>query len=146
MTRQLRTGNGQNGLILANGGVMTYQHVVCLSSRPRTDGSTYPTKSLLPYELKDRPVPPISLHPEGEAVIEVNSAFLLLSHGLTLIIDLYRWIQSRWQSSTRVCHRTTSLFRWKVSCQRRWYLYTQPAMQRVCRTNWSKWICKRRSR
>ncbi|KAF7870244.1 uncharacterized protein EAF02_009434 [Botrytis sinoallii] len=51
MTRQLRDKKGQvsnhknagisNGLILANGGVLTYQHVVCLSTQPRIDGNQY---------------------------------------------------------------------------------------------------------
>ncbi|KAF7923695.1 uncharacterized protein EAE98_007513 [Botrytis deweyae] len=51
MTRQLRVKRGQlsnhknagvsNGLILANGGVLTYQHVVCLSTQPRIDGNKY---------------------------------------------------------------------------------------------------------
>lgn len=51
MTRQLRSKKGQvsdhknagvlNGLILANGGVLTYQHVVCLSTKPRSDGKEY---------------------------------------------------------------------------------------------------------
>ncbi|TEY83824.1 hypothetical protein BOTCAL_0024g00330 [Botryotinia calthae] len=51
MTRQLRNKKGEvsnrknagvfNGLILANGGVLTYQHVVCLSTKPRSDGKEY---------------------------------------------------------------------------------------------------------
>ncbi|KAF7895832.1 uncharacterized protein EAF01_009794 [Botrytis porri] len=51
MTRQLRNRRDQvsnrknavvsNGLILANGGVLTYQHVVCLSTQPRNDGKEY---------------------------------------------------------------------------------------------------------
>ncbi|KAF7952640.1 hypothetical protein EAE96_005872 [Botrytis aclada] len=51
MTRQLRNKRGQvsnhkngessSGLILANGGVLTYQHVICLSTKPRSDGKEY---------------------------------------------------------------------------------------------------------
>ncbi|KAF7881527.1 hypothetical protein EAF00_011896 [Botryotinia globosa] len=51
MTRQLRNKRDQlsnrknngvsNGLILANGGVLTYQHVVCLSTKPKSDGNKY---------------------------------------------------------------------------------------------------------
>lgn len=50
MTRQLRrrtqrkaNGNQEtsNGLILANGGVLTYQHVVCLSTKPRSNRKQY---------------------------------------------------------------------------------------------------------
>ncbi|TGO31955.1 hypothetical protein BHYA_0375g00070 [Botrytis hyacinthi] len=51
MTRQLRNQRDQlsnhknagvsNGLILANGGVLTYQHVVCLSTQPKSEGNKY---------------------------------------------------------------------------------------------------------
>jgi hypothetical protein len=68
MTRQLRTGSrGTNGLILANGGVVTYQYVVCLSTKPRS--SPYPAKNPLPEHL-DTPAPKVNLKPEGEATIE----------------------------------------------------------------------------
>lgn len=69
MTRQLRTGTrGQNGLVLANGGFLTYQYVVCLSRNPRT--SPYPEKNPLPDHITDVPAPKISERPSGEAVIE----------------------------------------------------------------------------
>ncbi|KAK2614668.1 hypothetical protein N8I77_001474 [Diaporthe amygdali] len=42
MSRQLREGKAKNGLILANGGMLSYQHALCLSSEPRTKGSMYP--------------------------------------------------------------------------------------------------------
>ncbi len=71
MVRQLRKGNGKNGMVLANGGVATYQHVVCLSSQPRTDGSVYPPKNPLPAYVDDLPVPKIATQAEGEATIEV---------------------------------------------------------------------------
>ncbi|KAK6414530.1 hypothetical protein LTR81_011719 [Elasticomyces elasticus] len=48
MTRLLRKGNGKTGLVLANGGVATYQHVVCLSKSPRRDGLPYPDHNPLP--------------------------------------------------------------------------------------------------
>jgi hypothetical protein len=76
MTRQLRAGKGKNGLVLANGGVMTYQHVICLSSSPRRDGSPYPEKSPLPDVVTDVPVPAVDVEAEGQAVIEVSLAFL----------------------------------------------------------------------
>jgi hypothetical protein len=72
MTRQLRAGKGKNGLVLANGGVMTYQHVVCLSSSPRHDSSPYPGKAPLPEAVADVPVPTVAAEAEGEAVIEVS--------------------------------------------------------------------------
>ncbi|KAK6359269.1 hypothetical protein TWF696_000432 [Orbilia brochopaga] len=73
MTRQLRGNTGhnsrKNGLVLANGGVITYQHVVCLSTHPRVDGTAYPANPL-PEVLADVSVPPIDETPDGEAVIE----------------------------------------------------------------------------
>lgn len=72
MVRELRNGNGENGLILANGGVLTYQHVVCLSTKSRRDGSAYPHKNPLPRHVTDLPVPPICAQAEGEATVEVS--------------------------------------------------------------------------
>ena len=74
MTRQLRTGKGKHGLILANGGVMTYQHVICLSKSPRRGGVAYPNKAPLPEVITDVPSPKVDAEVEGEqdAVIEVR--------------------------------------------------------------------------
>ncbi len=72
MTRQLRAGKGKHGLILANGGVMTYQHVVCLSAKPRHDGSAYPENPPLPDVITDLPVPVIDANAEGDCVIEAS--------------------------------------------------------------------------
>ena len=74
MTRALRKGKSQKGLILANGGVLTYQHAICLSNRPRRDGSAYPDRDPLPSHIVDVPVPTISAEAEGEAIIEVKSS------------------------------------------------------------------------
>lgn len=77
MTRQLRqrksAGVDSNGLILANGGVMTYQHVVILSSGPRKDGTSYPSANALSANLPIDPVPTIEEEAKGEAIIEVSS-------------------------------------------------------------------------
>ncbi|KIY00507.1 uncharacterized protein Z520_04192 [Fonsecaea multimorphosa CBS 102226] len=72
MTRQLRKGKGRHGLILANGGVMTYQHVICLSTTRRRGGSPYPDRDPLPEFVTDIPVPKVDGKVEGEqdAVIE----------------------------------------------------------------------------
>ena len=70
LTRQLRQKKGTNGLVLANGGILTYQHAVVLSSRPRTDGSTYPIAPLLPKIVTDVPIPAIAEQAQGESVIE----------------------------------------------------------------------------
>lgn len=80
MTRQLRkrksTGKESKGLILANGGVLTYQHVVILSSSPGEDGSVYPNVNPLSVNQNKDPAPPIAAEAEGAATIEVCAQFL----------------------------------------------------------------------
>jgi len=80
MVRELRKGKARNGLVLANGGMVTYQYVVCLSNKPRN--SPYPDRNPLPDVLDDEPVPTVAEKAQGEATIEV-SLFDLLSAGLT---------------------------------------------------------------
>ncbi|KAK4948152.1 hypothetical protein LTR10_013206 [Elasticomyces elasticus] len=72
MTRQLRARKGRHGLILANGGVMTYQHVLCLSASPRREDLPYPDKAPLPEVITDVPSPTVDAIVKGEqdAVIE----------------------------------------------------------------------------
>lgn len=71
MTRRLRTGSSRNGLILANGGVLSYQHAVCMSSsRPNRD-ATYPDSKVLEAFETD-PIPPFDFEAEGQAKIEVS--------------------------------------------------------------------------
>ncbi|EHY57825.1 hypothetical protein ABEF92_004348 [Exophiala dermatitidis] len=74
MTRHLRAGKGRHGLILANGGWMTYEHVLCLSTmRRRTgDGLSYPPDPPLPEYVTDVPVPAVDgkVAREQEAMIE----------------------------------------------------------------------------
>lgn len=50
MTRQLRAGKGKKGLVLCNGGVLSYQYVVVLSTQERI--GTYPLEDLLPSTLR----------------------------------------------------------------------------------------------
>ena len=86
MVRKIRKGEAQRGLVLANGGMVTYQYVVCLSSQPRT--SPYPDRNPLPELLKDGPVPEVVEKAEGEAIIEVgvpSSSSVLLT-----VADIYR--------------------------------------------------------
>lgn len=71
MVRELRKGTYRNGLILANGGVMTYQYAVCISRNPRQDNSEFPTTDILPKQITDVEVPKTDASPEGEAIIEV---------------------------------------------------------------------------
>ncbi len=72
MTRELREidARNKNGLVLANGGNMTYQHVLILSGSPRKDGKAYPEKNPLPPTITDVPVPKVVEDAEGEAVVE----------------------------------------------------------------------------
>lgn len=72
MVRKLRNRTCEHGLILANGGVLTYQHAICLSTNPRGDGSAYPDRSLLPLYLTDIPVTSVSADAEGKATVEVS--------------------------------------------------------------------------
>jgi hypothetical protein len=84
MTRLLRNptnGAPKTGLVLANGGWCTYQHVLCLSRSPRTDGLPYPDANPLPKYVTDVQVPEIIEEADGEAIIEVRiSFFTLRSH------------------------------------------------------------------
>lgn len=70
MVRQLRQGKGRHGLILANGGILTYQHALCLSTAPREDGS-YPDNREDPRLVATERGPPVSAIADGEAAIEV---------------------------------------------------------------------------
>lgn len=85
MTRQLRllyasdnsNHRRKNGLILANGGVLTYQHVIVLSTSPRPNNSPYPESNPLPEELTPEvlklshiDVPELDEKANGEAVVE----------------------------------------------------------------------------
>lgn len=75
MVRQLRKNNGKTGLILANGGLATYEAVLCLSRSPRRDGLPYPTYNPLPEVITDVQIPPVDDQAEGDAVIEVSRTF-----------------------------------------------------------------------
>jgi len=75
MARLLRTKKHKNGLILANGGMLTHQHVLCLSAQPRSDGRAYPSRNPLPLIL-DESSPPFTESAEGPATIEVGYPLL----------------------------------------------------------------------
>jgi hypothetical protein len=71
MTRQLRAGKGKTGLILANGGVVTYQHVVLLSSQAPANGRRYPAAPPLSDTTEsEKHAPRIIDLAKGDAVIE----------------------------------------------------------------------------
>lgn len=76
MVRQLRGRGGHNGLILANGGVLTYQHALCLSTQPpRSSTLAYPPENPLPEYVPDLRVPSVTAEAEGEVIVEVNLKF-----------------------------------------------------------------------
>lgn len=70
MSRELRKGRISRGLVLANGGVATYQHALVLSNRPRPSDSPYPSSNPLPPVISDVSIPIVDPSAEGEAVIE----------------------------------------------------------------------------
>ena len=72
MARAIREGKGKTGLVLCNGGVLSYQFVVVLAKEPRKDG-VYPQENPLPKEITDVEIPEVDERPAGEAVIEVRN-------------------------------------------------------------------------
>jgi hypothetical protein len=72
MTRAIRKGKGKKGLVLCNGGWLSYQYAVILSKEPRRKGN-YPARNPLPGEITDVEVPEIAvgMEAEGEVVVEV---------------------------------------------------------------------------
>ena len=73
MTRQLRhhpsTSKPSTGLVLANGGLLTSGHALCLSSHPHPSNSPYPSHTPLP-SLLTTPAPAIDDHASGAATVE----------------------------------------------------------------------------
>ncbi|KZM22166.1 catalytic [Ascochyta rabiei] len=70
MTRQLRARRPKaaKGLVLCNGGVLSYQYVVVLGTEPR--GSAYPVGDALPEWVSDVEVPDLAERAEGECLVE----------------------------------------------------------------------------
>lgn len=76
MVRRLRSAHEKrNSLILANGGVLSYENTVCLSNQPRKDGSAYPRDNVILETPADLPCPRFVEQAEGPAVIEVCLSF-----------------------------------------------------------------------
>lgn len=70
MTRRLRGAREtQNGLVLANGGVLSYQHAAVLSSSPRKDGRSYPVRAVLDEHMAVS-APTVVEQADGQAVVE----------------------------------------------------------------------------
>lgn len=70
MARAIRHGKYQNGLVLANGGVLSWQHAICLSAQPKRDGSPYKSATFLDNGQESQG-PEFTARAEGEAIIEV---------------------------------------------------------------------------
>lgn len=71
MVRRLRKGSHRTGVILANGGFLSYQHAICLAVSPRKQGTSYPDSRRFESSPSE-PIPPIDSEAEGRAVIEVR--------------------------------------------------------------------------
>ncbi|KAJ5223913.1 hypothetical protein N7468_008455 [Penicillium chermesinum] len=69
VTRQLRKGKGRNALILANGGVLSYQHAISLSRAAPKKGGPYPDSSTLRSRAAEI-YPTIAEEANGPAVLE----------------------------------------------------------------------------
>lgn len=69
MTRAIREKKGGKGLVLCNGGVLSYQYVIVLAKEPRR--SAYPQENPLPKEITDVEIPTIEEQPNGQATVEV---------------------------------------------------------------------------
>ncbi|KAL1870209.1 hypothetical protein Daus18300_005274 [Diaporthe australafricana] len=69
MSRKLRNGKAKNGLILANGGMLSYQHALCLSSNPRTQGLPYPDSRGISSAIVGAAAQ-VQPFAQGEAIIE----------------------------------------------------------------------------
>ncbi|KAF9776362.1 hypothetical protein IL306_005481 [Fusarium sp. DS 682] len=92
MTRVIRSRKHQNGLVLANGGVLSWQHALCLSAQPRRDSSSYQKKEILDNGNVSQG-PAFTAKAQGEAIIEVCEMFqyLLLSNEMqTYTVDYDR--------------------------------------------------------
>ncbi|RKL16032.1 hypothetical protein BFJ68_g5281 [Fusarium oxysporum] len=69
MTRVIRSRKHQTGLVLANGGVLSWQHALCLSAQSRRNVSTYVNREVLDNgDVSQGPA--FTPTAQGEAVIE----------------------------------------------------------------------------
>ena len=82
MVRRLRKLHGNarpsNGLILANGGVLTTENAICVSTHPRKAGDPYPHEDMVPSRSAQL-APSIAMDAQGEVIIEVCAFAVLQS-------------------------------------------------------------------
>ncbi|KAG8670488.1 hypothetical protein FPOAC2_09846 [Fusarium poae] len=69
MVRVIRNGKYQNGLVLANGGVLSWQHAICLSAQPKRNGSPYQVQNVLDNGQMSQG-PAFTSKAQGKAIIE----------------------------------------------------------------------------
>jgi hypothetical protein len=70
MTRVIRSRKHRNGLVLANGGVLSWQHAICLSAQPQKNLAPYLKREVLDNGQVSQG-PEFSAQARGEARIEV---------------------------------------------------------------------------
>jgi hypothetical protein len=134
MARQLRSRKHNTGLILANGGMLTHQHALCLSAQPRGDGRAYPEGNPLP-EVVDAFSPPFTEIAEGRATIEVPAAVKLLFSPLANTApDLHHRVQPRRHAGGRAHCRPAARDGAAIPRQPRRRPNAVPAGVYVCRT------------
>lgn len=127
MVRRLRQGSGRNGLILANGGVLSYQHALCLAANPSKQQTGYPDSRRF-ESAPPEPIPPIASEAEGRAKVEVRdtSLTLVLSFGAYNLLKPSRHIQSNLAEmeihivpTSWVVYCTTIIAFWRTMATRR---------------------------
>ncbi|KAG8361680.1 hypothetical protein FVEN_g1009 [Fusarium venenatum] len=69
MVKVIRNGKYQNGLVLANGGVLSWQHAICLSAQPKRKGSSYQAQRVLDNGQTSQG-PAFTDEAQGGAIIE----------------------------------------------------------------------------
>lgn len=97
MTRALREGEGMTGLVLCNGGVMSYQHAVVLSKHPGASG-VYPLETSA-QRGRELAVPEIEERPEGEATVEVSWLLEWNDCNWLTSADVHGRVQPRWHAA-----------------------------------------------
>lgn len=69
ISRQLRAQKAKTGLVLANGGVLSYQHALCLSSEPQRGEASYPDSRWSSGAVVGSPAA-VEPFAQGQAVVE----------------------------------------------------------------------------
>lgn len=121
MSRQIRTGKIGNGLVLANGGVLSYQHAICLSSRQGRLRSDYPDSRGSSDTVVGDFVPSVDMFADGEAIVEVSWPAVFERHGdgiLTFLdfADVHSRIWPQWRARDSFHRRATHSYWSSLHC------------------------------